>query len=104
MLSLILVIATIFPSVNVGELMVVLAGVLAVGLIGITVFSRARLAAATVGDRDEDRDTWRMPPIALLSRPTPSRARLVALWSMRIYLFIAVALLLVKAVELATSH
>jgi hypothetical protein len=34
MLSLILVIATIFPGVNVGELMVVLAGVLAVGLIG----------------------------------------------------------------------
>jgi len=104
MLSLILVIATIFPSVNVGQLMIVLAGVLAAGLIGITVFSRSRVAAATDGDLEEDRDTWRMPPIALLSRPIPSRARLLALWSMRGYLFIAVALLLVKAVELTTSH
>jgi hypothetical protein len=104
MLSLILVIATIFPSVNVGQLMIVLAGVLAVGLIGITLFSRSRVAAAMDGDLEEDRDTWRMPPIALLLRPIPSRARLLALWSMRVYLFIAVALLLVKAVELATSH
>lgn len=104
MLSLILVIATIFPSVNVGQLMIVLTGVLAVGLIGITVFSRARLVAATDGEREEDQDTWRMPPIALLSRPVPSRARLLALWSMRVYLFIAVALLLLKAIQLATNH
>jgi Mn2+/Fe2+ NRAMP family transporter len=104
MLSLILVIATIFPSVNVGQLMVVLAGFLAAGLIAVTLFSRTRLAAAADGERVLDRETWRMPPIALLSRPIPSRARLLALWSMRVYLFIAVALLLVKAVELATSH
>jgi hypothetical protein len=84
--------------------MEVLAGVLAVGLIGVTVFSRARLAAATDGYREEDRDTLRMPPVALLSRPIPSRGRLLALWSMRVYLIITVALLLVKAVELATSH
>jgi hypothetical protein len=76
-----------------------------VGLVGVTVFttrgSRARHPDTL---SREDRETWRMPPLALLTRPEPSRSRLVALYSMRGYLVVAVLLLLVKAVQLGTSH
>ncbi len=41
-----------------------------------------------------------MPPLALLGRPEWSRGRLVAMWALRVYLVIAVVLLLVKAVQL----
>jgi hypothetical protein len=44
-----------------------------------------------------------MPSLALLTRPAPSRSRLVALYSMRGYLVVAVLLLLVKAVQLGTG-
>ena len=46
------------------------------------------------------RDSWRMPPLALLGRPEWSRGRLAAMWALRVYLVIAVVLLLVKAVQL----
>ena len=44
-----------------------------------------------------------MPPLALLGRPTWSRARVVAMSLMWGYLFIAVVLLAVKAGRLATG-
>jgi len=50
------------------------------------------------------RADWRMPPLALLQRPAWSRGRLVGMWALRIYLVLAVLLLLVKAIELATGH
>jgi hypothetical protein len=85
-------------------LLLALAAVLCAALGAITLFSGKRLAATTSADVDEYRETWRMPTVALLTRPLHSRVRLLALWSMRGYLFIAVALLLVKALELATSR
>jgi hypothetical protein len=102
---MILVVTTVFPSVNVPVLLGILSLVLLVGLVGLTVFT-------TSGTRKrqpevipvEDRETWRMPSLALLSRPVPSRSRLVALYSMRGYLVVAVLLLLVKAVQLGTGH
>jgi NRAMP (natural resistance-associated macrophage protein)-like metal ion transporter len=105
MLSMILVVSTVFPSVNVPALLGILSAVLLVGLVGVTVFttsgSRKRQPEVVP---DEDRDTWRMPSLALLSRPAPSRSRLAALYSMRGYLVIAVLLLLVKAIQLGTGH
>ena len=105
MLSLILVITTVFSSANVPLLLAILTVVMLVGLVGVTVFttrgSRARHPDTL---SREDRETWRMPPLALLTRPEPSRSRLVALYSMRGYLVVAVLLLLVKAVQLGTSH
>jgi len=105
MLSVILVVSTIFSSIDVPLLLAVLSGVVAVGVVVATVVStRARLAAGPDPYKDEDRQTWRMPPFALLSRPAQSRGRLVALYGMRGYLVFAVLLLLVKAIQLATSH
>jgi Mn2+/Fe2+ NRAMP family transporter len=103
MLSLILVVTTVFSSVDVPFLLAILSAVMLIGLVFVTVFTTRGARSRPSDDHEQgDRETWRMPPIALLTRPVPSRSRLVALYSMRGYLVIAVALLLVKAVQLAT--
>jgi hypothetical protein len=48
-----------------------------------------------------ERETWRMPPLAFLNRPTWSPGRKVAMPALRLYLVVAGALLIVKAVQLA---
>lgn len=105
MLSMILVVTTVFSTVNVPLLLGILTIVMVVALVGITVFTthgtRGQIAETFA---HEDRQTWRMPLLALLTRPVPSRGRLIALYSMRGYLVIAVLLLLVKAIQLGTSH
>ncbi len=48
----------------------------------------------------ERRLTWRMPPLALIERPKWTRGRTMTMYLMYGYLFVAVALLFVKAVQL----
>jgi NRAMP (natural resistance-associated macrophage protein)-like metal ion transporter len=45
--------------------------------------------------------TWTMPPLALLEKPEWSRGRVIAMYTMRGYLVVAVILVAVKAVRLA---
>jgi Mn2+/Fe2+ NRAMP family transporter len=104
MLSVILVVSTIVPTINVPMLFIALSIVVVIGLvITITVNVRAQRARPPDPREIEDRDTWRMPSLALLTQPVKSRTRLVALCTVRGYALIAMALLLVKAVQLATA-
>ncbi len=59
-----------------------------------------RQAGSSPGVR---RETWRMPQLALLERPVWSRGRTAAMWTLSIYLGVAVLLLVVKAVQLGTG-
>ena len=99
MLSLILVVTTIFPAVDAGVMVAVLAALLAPGLIAVAALSLRRAPAPVDA---EDRESWRMPPIALLSPPARSRVRQLALTALSAYIVVAILLLLVKAVQLAT--
>jgi Mn2+/Fe2+ NRAMP family transporter len=104
-LSLILVTTTMFPSIDVTVLLVVL-GSLLVGALAVGALVFTLRPAGTAGITREarmHRDTWRMPPLAFLDRPEWSRGRLAAMWSLRIYLVVAVAMLLVKAVQLGAG-
>ena len=60
---------------------------------------RRRVAADPV--ERERRVTWRMPPLALLERPTWTRGRTTTMYLMYAYLFVAVVLLFVKAVQIS---
>jgi hypothetical protein len=103
MLSAVLVVTTVFPSVNVTLLLLALSAALAVGGLGfaaIWVRGRTRVTAP----REEPpvkRETWTMPPLALLGKPEWSRGRIVAMYTMWGYLLITVSLLIVKAIKLA---
>jgi hypothetical protein len=78
--------------------------VLGVGLVCLALYTaRGRGLRPPTVDR-RDRETWRMPPSVLLSPPPPSRARRIAFQALSSYLVVAVVMLLVKAVQLATGH
>ncbi len=111
-LSLVLVATTAFPHVNVTHLFVDLSVALAAGLavMGSYVLLRRAPASATAGVAGDDdvasmskerRHTWTMPPLALLERPVWSPGRRAAMLLLRGYLVVAVALLVVKTVQLA---
>jgi len=105
MLSFVLVITTVVSSVDVARLVLVLSIVLAVVLVGMgtgVLFGR-RGGRAEVGPA-LNRDTWRMPPLAFLARPRWSLGRRLTIWALGAYLLVTVALLFVRAVQLATGH
>ena len=100
MLSAILMVTTVFPHVDVKLLLVVLSLALAVGLAVLAVVG-LRGAEPAPPEPRERRETWTMPPLALLGRPPWSRVRAVTMATMYVYVFLAVALLAVKAARLA---
>ncbi len=105
LLSLILMATTLFPSVDVTALSLGGGGALAAALmVGGTFALRARRAAAAVTVIEPTpaapKESWTMPPIALLERPQASTGRKLAMLSMEGYLLLAIALLIVKAVQL----
>jgi len=98
-LSLILTVVTVIPSVN---LIVVLSGVM-VAVIAATV------AVWVIGMRNPEmrepvdkaaRKNWRMPASALLHRPRQSRGRKFVLVVLRVYLIVAVILMIVSFTRL----
>jgi Mn2+/Fe2+ NRAMP family transporter len=98
-LSVILVVSTILPNVDVARLFLALAVVMVVGLlIAIVINLRARRAMLPDPRMLEDRETWRMPSLALLSQPVKSRGRLIALCTVRGYAIIAMVSLLIKTI------
>src|SRR3989440_5430419 len=104
-LSVVLVISTVFPSVDVTVLLVALAATAAVVLVAGTLLLRfqQRGAAPIVKVSKPERENWRMPALALLERPQWAFGRRVAIYAMGGYLVVSIIMLAVKAFELA-SH
>jgi Mn2+/Fe2+ NRAMP family transporter len=105
-LSLVLVASTAFPGLNVTHVFTYLSVALVVGLAAAGVYALLRrapagaAAAAAQAIPRERRHTWTMPPLALLERPVWSPGRRAAMLLLRGYLVVAVALLVVKTVQL----
>jgi Mn2+/Fe2+ NRAMP family transporter len=102
-LSLILIVSTMFPSVDVTDLFLYLsiAVVLVLAAMGAYAIRQHRGAAGVeVPEPVEDKRTWTMPPLALLERPRFSPGRRTAMLMLRGYLIVAVLLLVVKTVQL----
>jgi len=105
-LSLILVVSTVIPSIDVTALVVVLgtgaAIVLVVGGVWSSVSARGRPRELEMSR--EERESWRMPALALLERPIWSLPRRAALAALSTYLVLSIVLLAVKAVQIAVQH
>jgi len=125
MLSGILVISTLFPALDIAAMLPWMAAGLVLGLVVMAAYTargrRRKTAVSAIGEVPtmphqmvigqtvrsnvrQERQTWRMPPLALLERPVWSRGRTAGMWALRGYLIIAVLLLIVKAVRLATGQ
>jgi NRAMP (natural resistance-associated macrophage protein)-like metal ion transporter len=103
LLSLILMATTVFPNVDVTRVALYGGAALAVGLLGFGLFAvrgRGGVAAPEPDYGGVPREQWTMPPLTLLSRPTWSTGRKVAMLAMRSYLLVSMILLIVKAVQL----
>jgi NRAMP (natural resistance-associated macrophage protein)-like metal ion transporter len=105
MLSAVLVVTTVFPGVNVTVLLVALSATLAVAGLGFAaIWLRGPTRVTALREEPPvKRETWTMPPLALLAKPEWSRGRVVAMYTMWGYLLLTVSLLIVKAVKLAVG-
>ena len=101
-LSLVLMATTLFSHIDVKLLIRVLGGLLVLGyaVAGTVMFLNRSKRPTRPAMSKERKATWRMPPLNLLERPVWSRGRVVGMYALRIYLIVAVLLLLVKAIEL----
>jgi NRAMP (natural resistance-associated macrophage protein)-like metal ion transporter len=106
LLSLVLVVTTLFPQadavqVTVGLGLSVILGLGKLGLLQMRGGGRSRdpLAGLVL-----DRDTWRMPPLPELPRPVWSTGRKAGMLALRGYLVAAAVLLLVKVGQLALGQ
>ncbi|MER7839126.1 hypothetical protein ABTY98_25440 [Streptomyces sp. NPDC096040] len=108
-LSGILVATILFPGLDTTRVALWLAGVLAVGLLGAGVGLRAvRSRRGPAPPRPpeiprSERESWRMPPLALLEPVDWSPRLKLGMSLLHGYLVIAVLLLLVKAIQLRLS-
>ena len=105
-LSLILVISTVIPAIDVTALLIVLGAVAAVVLMvgGAWLAIRARGRPPEPVMSRAERENWRMPALALLERPAASLPRRIALAALSGYLVLSIVLLTVKAVQLAAHR
>lgn len=107
-LSLVLMVTTVFPTINASVLVIGLASFIG-GSVIVALGAAWRLHSRRIPDRAADerevhRETWRMPPLALLERPPWSKGRKAGMYALRGYLAIAVIILLVKAIQIGTVH
>ena len=103
LLSLVLVVTTVLPALDVLKLLVVLGFVLAGVIVGggLWLWLSQRRAEPMPEVSRAERENWRMPALALLERPKMSAARRIAMLTLSGYLVVAIVLLAVKAVQLA---
>jgi Mn2+/Fe2+ NRAMP family transporter len=107
MMSIVLTASVLYPSITAGTILWILATgtVLAVVVgLGLSVHRRRHPAAAVVRVDKALRASWRMPPLNLLALPELSASRRAGLTVLRTYLFIAMALVVVRVVQLALGH
>jgi hypothetical protein len=102
MMSLVLMVTTLFSSINVSKLAIALGATLIVSyVVGGVVIFRTRSQRVPISEELlRNRASWRMPSVSLLSRPKWSRGRLFGMYLLRGYLVVAVIMLIVKGLQL----
>ena len=104
MLSGTLMATTLFPHIDVTRVLVWLAVALVAGGLGLVVtlrvLGRRTLRPPVPPMSDLEKQSWRMPPLALLKPVRWSAGLRVGILSMRAYLVLSAVLLLVKAIQL----
>ncbi len=104
LLSLILTITTLFPSVNVTDLaeggaILLVLGLATVGLASLR--ARRGRTGALESKSDVPKEQWTMPPAVLLSRPRLSKVRHTAMLVLGSYMVVALVMLIVKTIQLS---
>jgi len=110
MLSLVLTASVVFPNISNAAILGILGGGTGLAVLAgvfLAVYRRLRPQAATTEAAPHDaeaRASWRMPPLALLARPRLSAGRRLGLTVLRVYLVLAVGMVVVRVTQLALEH
>ena len=108
-MSVILTASVLFPQVTSGQIVAVMLGGTVIGILaGLYLLIRSRRTAALAGELTvpvewQKKETWRMPALNRLARPVMSTQRKVGLATLRGYLVVAFALVVVKVIEVAVK-
>ena len=108
-LSVILTASVLFPDITAGQMVDIMAVCGAPSLLaaGYAATRRLRTGAGPPESAPVDRasrDNWRMPPLALLSRPAMPAGRKIGMSALRLYLAVAMVLVIIRIVQLALGH
>jgi Mn2+/Fe2+ NRAMP family transporter len=104
-LSVVLTASVLFPQITGRQIMDIFLGCALVCVAGgAGALARARRSHSSAGVDRRDRDTWRMPPLNMLSKPLMSTGRKIGLGALRSYLAISMILVIVKIVQVAIGH
>jgi hypothetical protein len=104
-LSVVLTASVLFPNITARQIIEIfcVCGA-AAAILGAWTLARARRSVGGIPVDRTGRDNWRMPPLAMLSKPVMSRSRKVGLTVLRSYLAIAMILVVVRLVQVALAH
>jgi FtsH-binding integral membrane protein len=105
-LSIVLTASVLFPNITANQIFTIMqicggAGMLAAGY----ALLRRRRDTAPTGPIDRGgRLDWRMPPLAELTRPVMSTGRKLGMGALRLYLAIAMILVIIKITQTVLGH
>jgi len=104
-MSVVLTASVLFPGITERQILSIFLGCAVVSVAGggWVLIRSLRVRSSVEVDR-RDRETWRMPPLNVLSKPVMSTGRKIALTILRSYLAIAMVLVIVRLVEMAIGH
>ena len=106
-LSVVLTASVLFPAITAGQIVAILAGCAAASVLvgGFALARRLRPGSpASLPIDRTGRSGWRMPPLTLLDRPVMSAGRKLGMSALRLYLAVAMILVIVRIAELAAMH
>jgi hypothetical protein len=95
----------VFSGITGRQILVIILGCMtaAVAVGGWTLLRSLRVQSSVEVDR-RDRETWRMPPLNMLSKPVMSAGRKVTLAVLGSYMAIAMILVIVRITQMALGH
>jgi Mn2+/Fe2+ NRAMP family transporter len=104
-MSVVLTASVLYPGITERQIMSIFLGcaVMSVAGGGWVLIRSLRVHSSVEVDR-RDRETWRMPPLNMLTKPVMSTGRKIALTILRSYLAIAMVLVIVRLVQMAIGH
>ena len=103
-MSVVLTVSVVFPGITGRQIIDIVLGCAAVAIAagGWTLIRSLRAHSSAEVDR-RDRETWRMPPLTMLTKPVMSAGRKVALAVLGSYVAIATVMVIVRIVQMALA-
>ena len=104
-LSLVLTASVAIPHITAAQIGAILAacGAVAAGAGGWLLLRRGRRGGTEPVDRS-GRESWRMPRLVTLSTPPMSSARKIGMTALRVYLGVAMVMVVIRIIQVAAAH